>query len=69
MTGYVAEESLIFVQTSRLDEFKNKKIDGDDSTFNVDDSFQYGQNKDGSRRFLVYNDKYNKPLQVIFQHC
>ena len=60
----IAEENLIFVQASKLDEFKNRKIDGDALTFKVDDSFQYGQKKDGSKRFLVYHDKNNKPYQV-----
>ncbi len=66
MTGFLAEEDIIFVQASKLDELKNKKIDGDNLTFKVDDSFQYGQKKDGSKRFLVYHDKNNKPFQVKF---
>ncbi|KAL9608380.1 MAG: hypothetical protein Q9167_006777 [Letrouitia subvulpina] len=65
-TANSAEENIIFVQASKLDEFKNKKIDGDSLTFRVDDSFQYGQKKDGSKRFLVYHDKKNKPYQHRF---
>ncbi|KAL8791671.1 MAG: hypothetical protein Q9195_005754 [Heterodermia aff. obscurata] len=61
-----SEENLIFVQASKLDELKNKKIDGDNVTLKVDDSFQYGQKKDGSKRFLVYHDKDNKPYQHRF---
>lgn len=68
MTGFVAEENLIFVQASKLDEFKNKKTDGDNLTFKVDDNFQYGQKKGGAKRFLVYHDKSNKPYQVTFYH-
>ncbi|KAL6712884.1 hypothetical protein ACLMJK_009596 [Lecanora helva] len=61
-----SEENLIFVQISKLEELKNKKFDGDKLTFKVDDSFQYGQKKDGTKRFLVYHDKNNKPYQHRF---
>ncbi|MCJ1264292.1 hypothetical protein MMC22_004163 [Lobaria immixta] len=60
------ETGIIFVQASKLAEFKNKKIDGDEFTFKIDDSFQYGQKKDGTDRFLVYHDKNNKPYQHRF---
>ncbi|KAK0542935.1 hypothetical protein OC845_006379, partial [Tilletia horrida] len=33
----------------------------------VDDDFQYGQNKDGSMRFLVFHDKRNTPYQHRFR--
>jgi hypothetical protein len=47
---------------------KAKKIDGDALTFVVDNTFQYGQQKDGSHRFLVYHDKNNKQYQVRLPH-
>ena len=62
-----SEAGVIFIQGSKLDEFKTKKIEGDNLTLKVDDSFQYGQQKDQSHRFLVYHDKGNKPYQVVIQ--
>lgn len=55
---------VIYVQASKLDEFKSKKKTGEDITVEVDGNFQYGQNKDQTKRFLVYHDKGNKPFQV-----
>ncbi|CAN9169504.1 unnamed protein product [Alternaria alternata] len=45
-----------------LDEFKSK-TGGDDFCVTVDDSFQYGQKKDKTNRFLVFHNKDNKPFQ------
>ncbi|KIW92486.1 uncharacterized protein Z519_06333 [Cladophialophora bantiana CBS 173.52] len=56
----------IYVQASKLEEFKQKKKDGKDFTFVVDDSFQYGQDKEKTKRFLVFHDKSNKPYQHRF---
>lgn len=58
------EESLIFIQKSYLDALKNKKAPGDDLTVIVDDSFQYGQNKEKTKRWLAFHDKNHKPYQV-----
>lgn len=62
MTGNT--ESVIFIQKSYVDSLKNKKVSGDDLTVVVDDSFQYGQNKEKTKRWLAYHDKNNKPYQV-----
>lgn len=55
---------VIYVEANKLDEFKAKKTSGDDFTLVVDDSFQYGQNKEQTKRFLVFHDKEHKPYQV-----
>jgi len=49
-----------------IESFKNKKLSGKaEFTIVVDDSFQYGQEvKDGTRRWLCYHNKDNKPYQV-----
>ncbi|KAI8623565.1 hypothetical protein F5Y19DRAFT_458319 [Xylariaceae sp. FL1651] len=60
------EESVIFIQKTYLDALKNKKVDGDDLTVIVDDSFQYGQNKEKTKRWLAYHDKNNKAYQWRF---
>ncbi|KAF5667072.1 hypothetical protein FHETE_5775 [Fusarium heterosporum] len=60
------EESMIFIQKSYLDALKNKKAPGDDLTVVVDDSFQYGQNKEKTKRWLAFHDKNNKPYQWRF---
>lgn len=57
-------ESVIFVQKSYLDTLKDKKVSGEDFTMIVDDSFQYGQDKNKTKRWLVYHDKNNKAYQV-----
>ncbi|KAK5047537.1 hypothetical protein LTR84_006634 [Exophiala bonariae] len=57
-------EGVIFIQVSKLDELKAKKTSGDDLTVTIDDSFQYGQNKEKDKRFLVFHDKNNK----LYQH-
>jgi hypothetical protein len=58
------EESVIFIQKTYLDSLKNKKVPGDDLTVIVDDSFQYGQNKEKTKRWLAYHDKKNEAYQV-----
>jgi hypothetical protein len=58
------EESVIFIQKSYLDSLKSKKAPGDDLTVIVDDSFQYGQNKEKTRRWLAYHNKKNEAYQV-----
>ncbi|KAJ3545018.1 hypothetical protein NM208_g2717 [Fusarium decemcellulare] len=58
-------EGVIFVQANKADEFKAKSS-GDDITVIVDDKFQYGQNKELTKRFLVYHDKEHKPYQHRF---
>ena len=58
----------IFIQVSKLDDFKNKKPGGrsnDTLTFTVDDSFQYGQKEENKDQFLVYHDESNKQYQVL----
>lgn len=58
------EESVIFIQKSYLDALKNKKAPGDDLTVIVDDSFQYGQNKEKTKRWLAFHNKKNEAYQV-----
>ncbi|RAH44657.1 uncharacterized protein BO95DRAFT_171834 [Aspergillus brunneoviolaceus CBS 621.78] len=60
------DQGVIFVQASKLEQLKSRKVDGDDLTVVVSDEFQYGQKKDQSNRFLVYHDKSNKPYQHRF---
>ncbi|KAH7224368.1 uncharacterized protein BKA55DRAFT_697204 [Fusarium redolens] len=60
------EESVIFIQKTYLDSLKNKKVPGDDLTVIVDDSFQYGQNKEKTKRWLAYHDKKNEAYQWRF---
>ncbi|KAF4954276.1 hypothetical protein FSARC_12186 [Fusarium sarcochroum] len=60
------EQSLIFIQKSYLEALKNKKAPGDELTVVVDDSFQYGQNKEKTKRWLAYHDKNNKAYQWRF---
>ena len=55
---------MIFVENSKVEAYKSRRIDGDDVTVVVDGSFQYGQNKEQTKRFLVYHDQNNKPYQV-----
>ncbi|KAI4687488.1 uncharacterized protein J4E88_003077 [Alternaria novae-zelandiae] len=57
---------LLYVQTDKLEEFKSKKTDGEDITFTVDETFQYGSNDDVTIFFLVFHDKDNKPFQHRF---
>lgn len=57
--------SLIFIQASKLEEFKNKKATSErDFDFNINEEFQYGESRDKSTRFLVYHDKGNQIFQV-----
>ncbi|OQV10673.1 hypothetical protein CLAIMM_14639 [Cladophialophora immunda] len=57
-----AAEGQIYVQASKLEEFRQKKNDGKDFTFVVDGSFQYGQDKAMTTRFPFYHDKTNKAI-------
>lgn len=61
------EESVIFIQKSYLDSLKSKKAPGDDLTVIVDDSFQYGQNQEKTKRWLAYHNKKNEAYQVSQQ--
>jgi len=55
----------IFIQQSKLEELKNKKMNGkEDFHFTIDRKFQYGEPNKGGKRWLVYHDQGN----VIFQH-
>jgi len=58
------EQGVIFISTSYLDSFKAKKVAGEDFTIVVDDSFQYGQNKEKTARWLAYHDKSMNAFQV-----
>ncbi|KAL4724255.1 hypothetical protein ACLX1H_008868 [Fusarium chlamydosporum] len=60
------EESVIFIQKSYLDALNNKKAPGDDLTVIVDDSFQYGQNKEKTKRWLAFHNKNNEAYQWRF---
>ncbi|KAH7379513.1 bulb-type lectin domain-containing protein [Pyrenochaeta sp. MPI-SDFR-AT-0127] len=58
-------QGLLFVQASKVDELKGKKITGrPDVSLRVTKDFLYGGPKDQSRRFLIYHDKAKK----MFQH-
>ncbi|KAI4608964.1 hypothetical protein J4E80_008709 [Alternaria sp. BMP 0032] len=59
-------DGVIYVQTDKLDDLKAKKIDGGDYTFRVDESFQYGQNQEQTKRFLVFHNMNNWPYQHRF---
>ncbi|KAJ0122135.1 hypothetical protein J7T55_002647 [Diaporthe amygdali] len=59
-------EDLVFVQASKLNELAAKSQGDEKYTLVIDDAWQYGQQKDGSKRFLVYHDKNNKPYQHRF---
>ncbi|KAJ4246064.1 hypothetical protein NW762_013809 [Fusarium torreyae] len=60
------EESVIFIQKSYLEALKGKKAPGDDLTVIVDDSFQYGQNKEKTKRWLAFHNKKNEAYQWRF---
>jgi hypothetical protein len=63
--GETEAEGALFIQTSYLQQFKDKAVGGKEKfTIMVDDSFQYGQKKGGTGRWLVYHDKEHKPFQV-----
>jgi len=68
--GETEPEGVLFIQTSYLQQFKNKAAgDKEKFTITVDDSFQYGQKKGGTGRWLIYHNKDNKPYQVsILSH-
>ncbi|KAI4660678.1 uncharacterized protein J4E78_005383 [Alternaria triticimaculans] len=59
-------KGLIYVQANKVAEFKSKKTGGEDFTLMVDESFQYGQDKDQTKRFLVFHDTDNRPYQHRF---
>lgn len=57
----------LFVQASMIDNFLSKSNCEDDKcTIKVGKEFQYGQNKAQTDRFLVYQNKLNKPYQHRF---
>ncbi|RGP72663.1 hypothetical protein FLONG3_6671 [Fusarium longipes] len=60
------EEGVIFVQKNYIESLRSKQGYGDDLTVVVDDSFQYGQNKERTKRWLAYHDKNNWPYQWRF---
>ncbi|KAF5568029.1 hypothetical protein FPHYL_2963 [Fusarium phyllophilum] len=60
------EESVIFIQTSYLDSLKSKSAVEDKMTVIVDESFQYGQNREKTKRWLVYHNKMNNAYQWRF---
>ncbi|CAF3473723.1 hypothetical protein SNK03_010668 [Fusarium graminearum] len=60
------EESVIFIQKSYLEALKSKRAPGDDLTIIVDDSFQYGQNKEKTKRWLAFHNKKNEAYQWRF---
>lgn len=41
-----------------------KAIAGDHLTVQVNEEFQYGENSDHNKRFLVFHDKNNRPYQA-----
>ncbi|KAM0297365.1 hypothetical protein ACHAPM_009898, partial [Fusarium culmorum] len=60
------EESVIFIQKSYLEALKSKRAPGDDLTIIVDDSFQYGQNKEKTKRWLAFHNKKNEAYHWRF---
>ncbi|CEI67987.1 hypothetical protein FVEN_g7740 [Fusarium venenatum] len=60
------EEIVIFIQKSYLGDLKNKQSPGDDLTIIVDNSFQYGQNKEKTKRWLLFHNKEREMLQWRF---
>ncbi|MCJ1363885.1 hypothetical protein MMC16_002994 [Acarospora aff. strigata] len=59
-------QGMIFVQANMLDDFKKKHTEGDQYTITVDDSFQYGQDKEKKKRWLCFHNKNDKPYQHRF---
>ncbi|EDR08608.1 uncharacterized protein LACBIDRAFT_326777 [Laccaria bicolor S238N-H82] len=58
---------LLFIQKNMLDAFKAKHVAGKtEITFIVDDTFQYGQDKSQSHRWLAFHDKSQKMYQHRF---
>lgn len=56
------QNSLIFVQKSKMEEFKRLLNDG---KVTIDSKFQYGQkDKTGRDRWIVFHDKDQKMFQV-----
>ncbi|KAF4990840.1 hypothetical protein FGRMN_8221 [Fusarium graminum] len=60
------EESLVFIQREFLDLLKAESTPGDDLTVVVNDSFQYGWNKEKNKRWLVFHDMSNILYQRRF---
>ncbi len=58
------EQGVLFISTTYLDSFKSKHATGDNFTVVVDSSFQYGQNKEKTLRWLAYHDKSMNAYQV-----
>ncbi|PTD05166.1 hypothetical protein FCULG_00000111 [Fusarium culmorum] len=61
------EESVIFIQKSYLEALKSKRAPGDDLTIIVDDSFQYGQNKEKTKRWLAFHNKKNEAYHAALK--
>ena len=61
---YTGADGLIFIQANKLNELAAKAEGTERYTFTIDGSWQYGQKKDGTGRFLVYHDKANRMFQV-----
>ena len=53
------------MQADKVDELKSKKTEGEDLTVVVDDSFEYGQNVEKTKRFLVFHNTDNRPYHII----
>ncbi|KAI4946181.1 hypothetical protein J4E86_008884 [Alternaria arbusti] len=62
--SWTGKNGLLYVQSDKLEEFKSKKTGGEDFTFTVDETFQYGSNDDVTIFFLVFHNQDNKPFQV-----
>ncbi|KAK1989896.1 hypothetical protein LX36DRAFT_460039 [Colletotrichum falcatum] len=62
-----SSSGIIFVQTNRHHALIQKAIRVEDYlSVQVDETFQYGDSSDQSKRFLVFHDKTNKPYQHRF---
>ncbi|KAK1638926.1 hypothetical protein BDP81DRAFT_315131 [Colletotrichum phormii] len=61
------QESVLFIQTTYLDAFKQKQAAGEpEFTVVVVTSFQYGQNDEKTSRWIVYHDKSMNAFQWRF---
>ncbi|KAK7428262.1 hypothetical protein QQZ08_005159 [Neonectria magnoliae] len=68
VTSGGSSEGPIFIQANKLSDFRRKQNGGPYVTVIVDSEFQYGQDKDRTRRFLVFHDKDHRPYQHRFAH-
>ncbi|KAH7137022.1 hypothetical protein B0J13DRAFT_625619 [Dactylonectria estremocensis] len=68
VTSGGSSEGSIFIQANKLPDFRRKHNGGTYVTVIVDSQFQYGQDKDHIKRFLVYHDKGHRPYQHRFAH-